>query len=116
VTIRLGFRIENRVNVCFRQIVQDMVSSGEVNIASRYSSLSKMNINGDFRFVVQERYLSYDNNLPYFSKLILYAYYFIKHFSYSTDRWYGLDAGSVTTERVPLVINPINEVRIKRIK
>ena len=43
VEFRLGFRIQPRINVLFRKVVEDMVSRNEVDILSRYESLRKFN-------------------------------------------------------------------------
>ena len=44
------------------------------------------------------------------------AYYYIKEFTASEDKWFGLDTSSVKIEKVPLVINPIHNVELTRIK
>ncbi len=45
----LGFRVAPRINLMFRKVVEDMVNRKEVDIRSRYKSLNKNNIIGDFR-------------------------------------------------------------------
>jgi KUP system potassium uptake protein len=52
VTFRLGFRIEHRINLYFRKVVENMVKNNEIDITSRYASLARQNVTGDFRFVV----------------------------------------------------------------
>ncbi len=81
VNFKLGFRKEQKINLYFKKVVEDLVKSGEVDVTSRYESLNKKNVIGDFRFVVLEKYLSYDNNLPFFEKLIMETYFFIKQFT-----------------------------------
>jgi KUP system potassium uptake protein len=95
--------------------VEDLVKSGEVDITSRYESLSKQNVIGDFRFVVLEKYLSYDNKLPFFEKLVMETYFFIKQFTTPEHKWFGLDASNVKVEKVPLVIRPNTEINLERI-
>ena len=68
VEFRLGFRMEPRINLMFRKVVQDMVANKEVNITSRYESLQKNNVVGDFQFIVMEKFLSQDNELPFFER------------------------------------------------
>jgi KUP system potassium uptake protein len=41
IEFRLGFRVEQRINLMFRKVVEDMVANKEVNITSRYISLQK---------------------------------------------------------------------------
>lgn len=115
VNFRLGFRVEQKINLYFRKVVEDMVKNKEVDITSRYESLNKHNVIGDFRFVVLERFLSFDNELPFFEKIIMESYFFIKNFTTSEDKWFGLDSSSVKVEKVPLVIRPADNVKLKRI-
>ena len=61
---RLGFRVQPRINLMFRKVVQDLVANKEVNVTSRYESLERNNVVGDFQFIVMEKYLSQDNELP----------------------------------------------------
>src|SRR5690606_19651394 len=75
IDFRLGFRIGPRINLMFRKVVEDMVSNKEVDIRSRYESLNRKNVIGDFKFVVIEKFLSYENELPTFEKIILNMYF-----------------------------------------
>jgi KUP system potassium uptake protein len=115
VNFRLGFRVPNKINLYFRRVLEDMVKCGEVDIRSRYESLNKHNVIGDFRFVVLEKFLSYDNQLSLFENLIMKAYFFIKEFTPSEDKWFGLDSSAVKVEKVPLVIRPTENINLKRI-
>lgn len=115
IDFRLGFRIAPRVNLMFRKVVEDMVKNNEVDITSRYKSLNKNNIIGDFRFIVIEKFLSYENELPIIEKIILDAYFFLKYFSLSEEKAFGLDTSSVTVEAVPLIIAPPKEINLKRV-
>ncbi|HAI84851.1 MAG TPA: potassium transporter Kup, partial [Chitinophagaceae bacterium] len=69
VEFRLGFRVEHKINLMFRKVVEELVHNREVNIMSRYDSLERNNIVGDFQFVVMEKYLSSDNELPFTEKI-----------------------------------------------
>ena len=115
IDFRLGFRVEPRINLMFRKVVEDMVRNFEVDITSRYESLGRKNLIGDFRFVVMEKFLSYENELPFYEKIILDLYFFFKKISLSEERAFGLDTSSVTIEKVPLIVNPVGEVNLKRI-
>jgi KUP system potassium uptake protein len=69
-----GFWLLGGVFLC-RKVVEEMVKNKEVNINSRYSSLDKHNITGDFRFVVMQRFLSVENELSFSNDFILKAYF-----------------------------------------
>lgn len=115
IDFKLGFRVEQRVNLFFRKVIENLVKNKEVDITSRYDSLNKANVIGDFRFVVLEKFLSLENDLPFLEKLIMEAYFFIKAFTPSEDKWFGLDTSSVKVEKVPLIINPVREVDLQRV-
>ncbi|WP_207508521.1 KUP/HAK/KT family potassium transporter [Telluribacter humicola] len=115
VTFRLGFRVEQRINLYFKRVIEDMVKNSEVDITSRYESLSRHNVTGDFRFVVLERFLSVENDLPFFEQLVMKAYFAIKGITTSEDKWFGLESSSVKVEKVPLVIRPIQNIKLKRV-
>ncbi|UOQ51503.1 KUP/HAK/KT family potassium transporter [Hymenobacter cellulosivorans] len=115
ITFRLGFRVEQRINLYFRKVVEDLVRNREVDITSRYESLSKQHVTGDFRFVVLEKFLSVENDFPVVEKLVMQAYFYIKQFIASEDKYFGLDTSSVKVEKVPLVITPVRDVALKRV-
>ncbi len=115
VEFRLGFRVEPRINLMFRKVVEDMVSNKEVNIVSRYESLQRNNIVGDFEFIVMEKFLSQDNELPFWDKLTMKIYFWLKEISLSEERGFGLDPSYVTVEKFPLIVSPVTNVRLKRI-
>ncbi len=114
VDFRIGFRVDPRINLMFRQVVEDLVRNKEVDIISRYPSLGKRQMVGDFRFVVMEKFLSLDNELPWIQKIIMDIYFFIKKFSLSDEKAFGLDTSTVTLEKVPLIVKPISGLKLKR--
>jgi KUP system potassium uptake protein len=115
VNFKLGFRVEQRINLYFRKVVEEMVARGEVDITSRYKSLNEQNVIGDFRFVVLEKFLSYDNEMPFMDRLVMKAHFFVKQFTHSEDKYFGLDSDAVKLEKVPLIIKPITKCNLKRI-
>jgi KUP system potassium uptake protein len=115
VEFRLGFRVEPRINLMFRKVVEDLVANKEVNITSRYESLERSNIVGDFSFIVMEKYLSQDNELPIVERMIMKFHFWLKEASLSEERGFGLDASTVTIEKFPLVVAPVTNLKLKRI-
>jgi len=116
VEFRLGFRVAQRMNLMFRNVVADLVANKEVNINSRYESLEKNNVVGDFQFVVMEKYLSQDNELPFFERLIMKVYFWIKDISLTEERGFGLDPSNVIVEKFPLIVAPVSGIKLKRIQ
>jgi KUP system potassium uptake protein len=116
VEFRLGFRMEPRINLLFRKVIEDLVANKEVNITSRYESLERNNVVGDFQFVVMEKYLSADNELPFLEKIIMKLYFWIKEIGLSEERGFGLDTSTVTIEKFPLIVSPVTNLSLKRIQ
>lgn len=115
VEFRLGFRVEQKINLMFKKVVEDLVKNKEVNITSRYESLERNNVKGDFQFIVLEKYLSQDNELPFFERIIMKLYFWLKEISLSEERGFGLDMSNVTVEKFPLIVAPYNKINLKRI-
>lgn len=116
IDFKIGFRIPPRINLMFRKVVSDLVQNKEVDITSRYESLNKNNVIGDFKFVVLEKFISYENDLPLFEKAVLNVYDALKWMSMSEAKAFGLDSSSVKIEKFPLVINPPKEMKLKRVE
>jgi KUP system potassium uptake protein len=107
--------MEPRINLMFRKVVADLVENKEVNITSRYESLERNNVVGDFQFIVMEKYLSQDNELPFIEQVIMKLYFWLKELSLSEERGFGLDTANVTIEKFPLIVAPVTNVNLKRV-
>lgn len=116
VEFRLGFREEHRINLMFRKVVEDMVKNKEVNITSRYTSLQRNKVAGDWQFIVMEKFLSHDNDLPLFERIIMKLYFMLKKVSLSEEKGFGLDSSFVTVEKFPLVVSPVSTLNLRRIE
>lgn len=114
VEFRLGFRVQPRIDLMFRKVVEDLVNNKEVNVTSRYTSLEKTNVMGDFQFIVMEKYLSQDNELPFGERLIMKFHFWLKEISLSEERGFGLDPANVVVEKFPLIVAPVANLRLKR--
>ncbi|MEZ5045480.1 MAG: KUP/HAK/KT family potassium transporter [Chitinophagaceae bacterium] len=116
IEFRLGFRVEHRINLMFRKVVEDMVANKEVNITSRYLSLQKNKVAGDWQFIVMEKFLSHENDLPLYERLIMRIYFLLKKTSLSEEKGFGLDPSYVTIEKYPLVVAPVSNVNLRRVE
>lgn len=116
VDFRLGFRMEPRLNLMFRKVVEDLVANKEVNIISRYESLASSNTVGDFQFIVMEKYLSQDNELPFMERVVMKLHFWLKEHSLSEEKGFGLDVSNVTIEKFPLIVAPVTNLKLKRVE
>lgn len=115
IDFKLGFRIEQQINVLYRKVVEELVRNKEVDITSKYTSLHKHKIIGDFRFIVLEKVLSKSNVLSFIEKFIMDYYFILKKFSLSEERGFGLDISFVTIERVPLIVSSQDDSELTRL-
>jgi KUP system potassium uptake protein len=116
IDFKLGFRVEPRINLMFRKVVEDLVANKEVNIISRYESLASSQTVGDFQFMVMEKYLSQDNELPFIERVIMKLHFWLKEHSLSEERGFGLDVANVTVEKFPLIVAPVTNLKLKRVE
>jgi KUP system potassium uptake protein len=115
VEFRLGFRIDQKINLYFRKVVEELVAAGDIDITSRYASLAEKKLTGDFRFIVIKRHLSYENELSVYENLIMEGYFMLDNLSLPEDKAFGLDTSSVMIEKVPLVIAPPKQIKLTRV-
>ena len=115
IEFRLGFRMEHRINLMFKKVVKELVDNNEVNIINRYEHFGRNDVVRDFQFIVLEKYLSQDNELPFFETIIMKLYFWLKEISLSEERGFGLDPENVTVEKFPLIVAPIRKLKLKRI-
>ena len=114
VEFRLGFRMQPRINLMFKKVVEDMVANREVNVTSRYDSQQRNNMAGDFKFIVLEKFLSQDNELPFFERIIMRSYFWLKEISLNEEKGFGLEQSTVLVEKFPLIIAPVSNLKLKR--
>jgi KUP system potassium uptake protein len=115
VDFNLGFRVEPRVNLFFKKVIDDLAKSGEVDPLSRYESLRTNSNAGDVRFVVLHKELSHESDLPWSDRLTMEGYFLLRKASLSEESSFGLDTSSVTKELVPLVLSPARDFHLTRV-
>jgi KUP system potassium uptake protein len=91
-----------------------MGKQGEIDITSRYATLQKRKLPGDFRFVVLDKVLSFDNQLSFKENFILKSYFYINKLAISDQQAFGLDTSDVAVENVPLTIQPYRQIELMR--
>jgi KUP system potassium uptake protein len=99
----------------FKKVVEDLVANREVSVVSKYDSLAKNSIVGDFQVIVMEKYLSDDNELPLWERIVMRFYFLLKEISLSEEKGFGLDTSNVIIEKFPLIVSPIKYPRMKRV-
>lgn len=118
VKLNLGFKNDQRVNIYLRQIVRDLLESGELPPQERKYSIYGPSQVGSFKFLMLRRAVPLMSELSRTDEIILNLKYAVRRAAGSVIQWYGLDTSSVIVEQAPLVIPSAheNEKRIQRAK
>lgn len=115
IEFRIGFKILPKVNLFLRKAIEEMRENGEINITSRYTSLKKHDLPGDFKFVLLEKSLSSENELTLKNNFILKMYFLIDKLALSDKKAFGLNTSDVVIETVPLLISNAKDIKMQRI-
>ena len=105
----IGFKIQPRIYDYFKQVVSHLGDEG-LDLRSTFPSLRKHNLPADFRIIHIERLVPKQADLGFFERLILNLYYPLKRTGLTDVSAWGLDAGNVSTELIPLTIPSKNYI------
>ena len=114
IVLNIGFRIQPKVELYFKKIVQDLVKNKELKLHIRPDGSTKYNAEPDFKFIILEKFLSVENEFSVKDGFILNSYYMLKNWSLSDTRAYGLDKSDVEIEEVAFVYQPITNLELER--
>lgn len=113
VDFHIGFKMDTKINLYFREILDDLVKSGEIKLVSGYDSLRKRGLPGDFKYVMIERIMLRDIKLTKTESFILTLHKLLQNFGISDVRALQLDTTNTIVEQVPIIINQPVHKRIK---
>jgi len=116
IDFHIGFKVEPKINLYFREVLEDLEKSGELKLQSSFDSLKKHDFEGDFKFVLIERIISPDYTLSLWENFVLSLSNLVRNLRFSDIRTLNLDPTNTIIEEVPITINqPVNH-RISRIQ
>jgi len=115
IDFRIGFKVDPRINLYFREVIEDMVKSGEISIESSYDSLRKHGFPGDFKFILIDRIMLRDVKLSTIENFILTLHLVVRQLGQPEERALHLDSTSTIVEKVPIIIDQPVTKRIRRI-
>ncbi len=116
VRFRLGFRVQPKISLYLKKVIQEMLANGEIDLDPYYHGFSDKTAIGDFRFVLVEEEISAENEMPIMDHFIMDGYGYLKMLAGTPEKWFGLDGSVVTKELVPVVIAPATEIKLNRVK
>lgn len=115
VTFHVGYRVNPQVNVFLRQVVEDMVRDGELELTSSYPSLREHGVAGDFRFIILRRIFSVSSSCRKRERFLLKMHDRLRWLGISERDAFGLDTSTVMIETVPLILSTAPARRITRL-
>lgn len=116
VEFRLGFRIQTRINLFFKMVMDEMLAKRELHLKeSKYEAKQKYKLAPDIRYVIIDRFLSVENEFSLKEGFILNAYFSIKQLGQSDKKAFGLDTSDTQIEMIPLVVTPPSAIDLKRV-
>jgi KUP system potassium uptake protein len=107
ITFNFGFRIEPRLDYYFGQVVKELVRTGEVDLSDRHEQYYQQSRVGDFRFLIMEPFLSFENDMPFWKRFFMRSYFNLKYMSVKEVVNFGLDKSNVAIEKYPIVVAPV---------
>jgi KUP system potassium uptake protein len=116
IDFNIGFKVEPKINLYFREVIEDLVKSGEIKISSNYESLRKHNVESDFKFIIIDRIMSRDFKLSTWENFILTLNSIVRRLSISGIRTLNLDSTNTIVEQVPITLDQPLHDRIRRIE
>ena len=104
VNLNLGFKVKQSVNVYLRQIVHDLLRTGELPEQLRSHSIYGTSNIGSFKFCMLRKRIPYEGDLSSTDSFLIYTKYAIRRIAGSPARWFGLDTANLIIEYVPLFL------------
>ncbi len=114
VNINAGFRVQPKVELYFKNIIKDLVENKELDLHIRPDGSSKYNAEPDFKFVVLEKFISFENEFSFKEGFLLNSYFSLKGLGVSDEKAFGLDKSDVVIEEIPLIFHPVTDLVLKR--
>jgi KUP system potassium uptake protein len=115
IDFHIGFKVIPKINLYFKEVLEDLKASGEISLHSSYDSLRRHNFEGDFKFILIDRVMSRDNKLSNKESFILSLNSLVRKLSITDLRTMNLDPTNTIVEQVPIIIDQPVPHRIKRV-
>lgn len=116
VDFDLGFRVQPRVNMLFKHVLEELEADHELEFRSKYESIKKGDFHTDICYILTDRILSLENEFSLRDDIVLDAYFFLKRLGLSDREAFGLDPNVTVVEQVPLVIQQGRDVSLRRMR
>lgn len=114
IILNIGFRIQPRTELYFKNIINELIHNKELNLHLRYKGATKYNSSFDFKFILLEKFLSVENEFKLREGIILKSYFFLKRMAQKDQKAFGIDKSDVLIEQIPVLYQPYQQITLKR--
>jgi len=116
VDFNIGFKVEPKINLYFREVLEDLFNAGKIKLESSFPSLKKHSLPADFKYVLIDRVMTRDYKLSNLENFTLTLHGLSRLFCISDIKALQLDPTNTIEEKVPITIDQPLGVRIKRVQ
>jgi KUP system potassium uptake protein len=116
VDFHIGFKVEPKINLYFKEVLEDMTATGEIKLESTFDSLKKHSMPADFKYILIDRIMPNDYKLSGIENVTLGLHRLSRLLCISDVRALQLDSANTIEEQVPINIDQPVETRISRLK
>ena len=116
VNLYLGYKVRPSVNIYLRQVVHDLLATGELPKQNKRHSIYAPSDVGSFKFCMIRKMIPQEGDIDEADDLLIRAKYVIRRICGNPFQWFGLETSNIIIEYVPLFLAPRQkEDRLDRI-
>ncbi len=104
VDFYLGFKVEPKINLYFKEVLEDLKESAEIKPESGYDSLRKWSFPGDFQYILIDRVMTPDYKLSNREKITLKLHMLSRLLCISDVNALQLDSTNTSEEKVLITV------------
>ena len=116
VDFHIGFKVEPKINLYFKEVLEDMTAAGEIKLESTFDSLKKHSMPADFKYILIDRIMPNDYKLSGMENVTLALHSLSRLLCISDVKALQLDSANTIEEQVPITIDQPVETRISRLR
>ena len=104
VNLYLGFKVRPSVNIYLRQVVEDLLKTGELPKQNKRHSIYGPADVGSFKFCMIWKMMPQEGDIDAVDNLLIHAKYIIRRIAGNPSQWFGLETSNLIIEYVPLFL------------